>query len=268
MEINDKAGDATPDTDTALMPGSLSIMGIKVVPFASYSQAVGCVADRIRFKKKSFCVAINPEKVYRAGQDQKLKAVLDRADFGICDGVGVSIAAGVLYGHRIPRCTGVDLFLKLIEQASKADWKIFLLGASPEVNETACQKLQERYPTLKIVGHQNGYFKDNATVIEQINSSGADMLFVAMGSPRQEFWISENRAAIEASFCMGVGGTLDVVSGNIKRAPRFFRQTGTEFLYRLISEPKRWRRQTALPLFMFSVLRKKIEMRIGINTQK
>lgn len=251
---------------TGSMPGPLSIMGIKVVPFESYSQVVDCVAERIKTKTKSFCVAINPEKVYRAGRDERLRAVLERADFGICDGVGVSIAAGVLYGHRIPRCTGVDLFYQLIEQASTFGWNIFVLGASPEVNEAACRKLQERYPALKIVGRRDGYFKDTAAVIDQINASGADILFVAMGSPRQEFWISENQAAIQASFCMGVGGTLDVVSGKLKRAPRVFRTTGTEFLYRLISEPKRWRRQIALPIFMFSVLRKKIEMRMGIHT--
>jgi N-acetylglucosaminyldiphosphoundecaprenol N-acetyl-beta-D-mannosaminyltransferase len=268
MGANCNGEDIGSGTQAGLMPGPLSIMGIKVVPFESYSQVIGCVAERIKSKTKSFCVAINPEKVYRAGQDEKLKAVLERADFGICDGVGVSIAAGVLYGHRIPRCTGVDLFYQLIEQASKSGWKIFLLGASSEVNETACKRLQERYPTLKIVGRQDGYFKDTAAVIDQINASGADILFVAMGSPRQEFWISENQAAIEASFCMGVGGTFDVVSGTIKRAPKVFRKTGTEFLYRLISEPKRWRRQTALPLFMFSVLRKKIGMRMGANTQK
>jgi N-acetylglucosaminyldiphosphoundecaprenol N-acetyl-beta-D-mannosaminyltransferase len=242
-------------------PETLSIMGVKVTPFESYEQAVAYVGHGIESKTKSFCVAINPEKVYRAMQDEKLKTVLDQTDMGICDGVGVSIASGILHGRRIPRCTGVDLFYRLVERASTTGWKVFLLGGAPAINEAAGLKLQRQYPGLRIVGSQHGFFDDTAAVVDQINRSGADILFVAMGSPKQEFWIAENRSAIEASFCMGVGGTLDVVSENAKRAPKFFRRTGTEFLYRLISDPKRWRRQIALPLFLFSVLREKIVMR-------
>jgi N-acetylglucosaminyldiphosphoundecaprenol N-acetyl-beta-D-mannosaminyltransferase len=229
-----------------------------VVPFESYEQILTCVSSRIESKTKSFCIAINPEKVYRAMMNDKLRAVLDQADMGICDGVGISIASRILLGRRIPRCTGVDLFYRLIERSSTMGWKIFLLGGSPVINDMACLKLQRQYPRLRIVGRQHGFFDNSVTVIDQINRSGADILFAAMGSPKQEFWIAENRSAIDAYFCMGIGGTLDVVSGNVRRAPKIFRQTGTEFFYRLISDPKRWRRQTSLPLFLFSVLRKKM----------
>jgi len=267
MNLKLNAEEYGPEIFSTPMPGPVSIMGVNVIPFESYEQAVACVAERIKAKKKSFCVAINPEKIYRAGMNEELKTVLERVDIGICDGVGVSIAARVLYGQRVSRCTGIDFFYRLIERASNVGWKIFLLGASPQVSETACIKLQQQYPMLQIVGRQHGYFNDSAAVIEQINHSGADMLFVAMGSPRQEFWIAENQKAIDPYFCMGVGGTLDVVSGNTKRAPYLFRRTGTEFLYRLISDPKRWRRQSVLPLFMFSVLRKKINAQIRMNAQ-
>ncbi len=115
----------------------------------------------------------------------------------------------------------------------------------------AYDTLLKSYPGLSIVGRHDGYFKNSGKVIEDINRSEADILFVAMGSPKQEQWLSENWDTIQASFCMGVGGTFDVVSGKVKWAPTICRKTGTEWLYRLVSEPKRWRRQLALPKFIW-----------------
>jgi N-acetylglucosaminyldiphosphoundecaprenol N-acetyl-beta-D-mannosaminyltransferase len=215
---------------------------------------VACVEDRLKKKQKSFCVAINPEKVYRAARDRELNRILAQADMGICDGVGISIAARLIYGERIRRCTGVDLFYALIAKAVERQWKIFLLGASPAVNAKASDALYAKYPGLQIAGRHDGYFENSAAVVEQINASGADLVFVAMGTPRQEFWIAENSSKINAGFLMGVGGTFDVVSGLVRRAPGIFRRTGTEFLYRLISNPRRWRRQLVLPSFFVSVL--------------
>ena len=114
---------------------------------------------------------------------------------------------------------------------------IFLLGASPESNSAAREKIQKMYPNLRIVGFQDGYFKNSYEVIKKINASKANLLFVALGSPKQEYWISRHRYAINANICMGVGGSFDIVSGSLRRAPRIFRVTGTEFLYRLVREP-------------------------------
>ncbi|MHC4717860.1 MAG: WecB/TagA/CpsF family glycosyltransferase [Planctomycetota bacterium] len=229
-----------------------------MIPFGSYADVSQYVSETIAAGRKSFCVAINPEKVYRATHDADLRAMLDRADVTICDGIGVSIAAKLLYGKALRRVTGCDLFGRLIVAAEDEGWGVFLLGASPESNTLACAKLRERHPELRIVGSQHGYFNDHAAVIRQINASGADLLFVAMGSPRQEYWIATHRGAISAPFCMGVGGTLDVISGRAARAPKVFRKTGTEFLFRLVTNPRRWRRQAVLPLFMLAVLRQKI----------
>ncbi|UCG56693.1 MAG: WecB/TagA/CpsF family glycosyltransferase, partial [Phycisphaerales bacterium] len=99
----------------------------------------------------------------------------------------------------------------------------------------------------------HGYFSDNDAVIKQINDSCADMVFIAMGSPRQEIWLAEHRDRIDAPYCMGVGGSFDVLSGSVRRAPRLFCSTGTEWLYRLVTEPHRFRRQKVLPLFALSV---------------
>lgn len=237
------------------MPKPLSIMGVPVTPFESYDHAVSCVAAAIAARRKTFCIAINPEKVYRARRDPALRALLARADMSICDGVGVALGARLLYGRRLPRCTGVDLFMHLLAAAARRGWRVFLLGASEESNAGAAAELTRRFPGLQIVGRRNGYFDDGRAVVAQINASRADLLFVAMGSPRQERWIAAHRAALDVPFCMGVGGTLDVAAGSVKRAPALCRRTGTEFLYRLITEPQRIRRQWVLPLFGAAVLR-------------
>lgn len=244
----------------SLIPKALSIMGVNVVPFSSYSHALSCVEGIIATGRRSFCVAINPEKVYRAQHDRALQVTLGQADIGVCDGIGVAIAAKLLHGKMLRRCTGADLFLELIGASALKGWKVFLLGASAESNEGAYLKLIEDYPGLQIVGRQDGFFEDSAAVIEQINASQADILFVGMGSPKQEFWIAEHRKAIDAPFCMGVGGTFDVISGKAQRAPKVFRKTGTEFFFRLMSDPRRWRRQLVLPLFVLAVLKTRFHL--------
>lgn len=236
----------------------LDIFGVPVTVLDSYRDAEDSIVERVRCRQKTFCVAINPEKIYQAQTDSELMTLLNTADFHICDGIGAALAARILHQERIPRVTGVQLFFNLIARAEQEKLGVFLLGASPEANDGAYKKLKEMHPSLRIVGCQDGYFKDNRKVGEQINASKADMLFVAMGSPKQEKWISTYRDRIYTPFCMGVGGTFDVVSGNAKWAPKFFRKTGTEFLYRLICDPKRIKRQMVLPKFAFKVLTTKI----------
>lgn len=239
------------------LPEPISVMGVKITPFSDYAQVCRCIEGLIASGNKAFNVAINPEKIYRANREPDLKELLNRADIGICDGIGAALAVRLLNGRPITRITGVSLFFELVKSAEKKGWKIFLLGASPESNKGAFEKLSDDYPSLKIVGRVDGYFKDTQEVVRQINQSGANIVFVAMGSPKQELWIAENREAIEATFCMGVGGTFDVVSGKVEWAPPFFRDTGTEWLYRLFREPKRWRRQLVLPKFAWAVLKQK-----------
>jgi N-acetylglucosaminyldiphosphoundecaprenol N-acetyl-beta-D-mannosaminyltransferase len=213
------------------------------------------ILERIEQREKTFCVAINPEKIYRAQTDPSLCALIEQANVHICDGVGAAIAARLLYGQRVARITGVQLFLDLIAAAEVHGLRVYLLGASSASNKLACCRLRQQHPRLMIAGNRDGFFSDHGAVVAEINACAADMVFVAMGSPRQEKWIAEHRARIEAPFCMGVGGTFDVVSGQVPRAPAICRRTGTEFLYRLAREPKRWKRQLCLPLFMAAVLR-------------
>lgn len=234
----------------------LEVLGIPLTILASYEDTVRHVLTRIRNRQKTFCVAINPEKIHRAQSDRELRDLIQQADFHICDGVGAAMAARLLHGRKVARITGVQLFLDLIRAAEEHALGVFLLGASPESNAEARRRLLDTHPRLRIVGSRDGYFRDDCEVVEQINASGADMLFVAMGSPRQERWIASHRHQIEAPYCMGVGGTLDVVSGRVRWAPPICRKTGTEFLYRLISEPRRWKRYTTVPPFLFQVIRR------------
>ena len=251
-------------------PSPIDIMGIPVVPFESYDQALECVEEIIESDRKSWWVAINPIKIYQAWHKPELLNLLRQTDVGICDGVGVSIASKILHGRSIKRCTGCDLFFKLLFLASRKRWGVYMLGASAESNAAARSELQKMYPELRIVGWQDGYFEDSRTVIEQINSSGADLLFVAMGSPKQEHWICRHRQALDANFCMGVGGSFDIASGRLRRAPKVFRMTGTEFLFRLIREPlKRWPIQKVLfPYFLRVIGKKMVDLTMSDKEHK
>ncbi|BCR06696.1 acetylglucosaminyldiphosphoundecaprenol acetyl-beta-D-mannosaminyltransferase [Desulfuromonas versatilis] len=241
-------------------PDSIPVLGVNITPFSSYSHAIGCIGAIIQAKGKAFSVAINPEKICRALSDQSLKKILNDADFGICDGVGTALALRILKGKAPPRITGIALFFELIQEAARQGWKVFLLGATPESNQIAGRKLLESNPSLQIVGQADGYsqFHSDTEVVRKINESGADIVFIAMGSPKQEFWIAEHRKTMNAPFCIGVGGTFDIVSGKTRWAPAWCRRTGTEWLYRLIQEPKRWRRQLVLPKFVWAVLMQRI----------
>jgi len=242
----------------AYIPVPLKIMGIPVTPFGSYEQALECVEKIIESGYKSFWVAINPIKIYKAWQNTELMELLRQADIGICDGIGIALTSRMLHKQNLFRCTGCDLFFRLISLASRKGWGVYMLGSSAQTNASARSELQKKYPNLKIVGWQDGYFKDSQKVIEQINSSGANLLFVAMGSPKQELWIWKHRQAINTNFCMGVGGSFDIAAGNLKRAPRIFQVTGTEFLFRLICEPlKRGPIQKVLLPYALRVMGKK-----------
>jgi N-acetylglucosaminyldiphosphoundecaprenol N-acetyl-beta-D-mannosaminyltransferase len=240
-------------------PARLAVLGVPVSAFDSYEHAVAWIGERIERRASTFCAAINPEKIDRANRDPELRQVLTAADAGLCDGIGVAMAAWLLHGRRIARCTGCDLFSRLVGEAEARGWSVFLLGASGQSNRGAAEALLRLHPALKIAGQRDGYFDNPPAVIQQINDSGADLLFVALGSPGQELFIHRYRPAIEPPLMMGVGGSFDVLSGAARRAPAAFRKTGTEFLYRLLSDPARWRRQLALPRFAIRVLAERLK---------
>ncbi|MBN1972666.1 MAG: WecB/TagA/CpsF family glycosyltransferase [Sedimentisphaerales bacterium] len=243
----------------AKVPEPVSIMDIPITPFESCNQVLDCVEEIIKMNLKALCVAINPLKIYKAWNKADLLSILRQTDICICDGIGVSIASRILHGRSIKRCTGCDLFFELVSLASCKGWGIFMLGASAESNAAARSNLQNIYPDLKIAGWQDGYFDNSESVIEKINSSQAKIIFVAMGSPKQEYWMWQHMKSMNVNFCMGVGGSFDVAAGNLNRAPKIFRKTGTEFLFRLAKEPqKRWKMQKDLFPYFIQIIGRKL----------
>ncbi|WP_106498470.1 WecB/TagA/CpsF family glycosyltransferase [Lentibacillus sp. Marseille-P4043] len=238
------------------MPNKETILGVNVSR-ETYDSLKQQLFTNINEKRQSFIVAVNPEKIMKAYRDPALRELINTADYQIPDGVGVLIASKLQGGSISNRITGIDLMMELVQEAVVQEKSIFLYGAKPGVAETASKELMREYPNLKLAGVMNGYVKDNAEIIDAINQSNADILFVAMGSPRQEEWIRENRTKLNVSIFQGVGGSFDVLAGNIKRAPALFRKTGLEWLYRLLAEPWRWKRQLALPKFLMKVIKEK-----------
>lgn len=205
-------------------------------------------------------VAINPEKVYAIRHSAELARFAEDAYLLIPDGIGVVQATRILHSVPTQRVAGADLMEAICRQAAECGHRIFVYGSSEEVNAGAVEELCRRYPGLQVAGRSNGYVDENGMdeLVERINASGADILFLALGSPRQEQWIQRYRDVLQVKICMGIGGTLDTIVGKVQRAPRFWQRLGLEWLYRLIRQPSRWRRQTVCFRFAAAVLTERV----------
>jgi exopolysaccharide biosynthesis WecB/TagA/CpsF family protein len=172
-------------------------------------------------------------------------------DLLVPDGIGVTVAARWLYGVRIGRVPGVDLMARICEVAPNAGYRLFVYGGSEQVNRLAVDRLRARHRDIRIVGREHGYApgEDAGSLVERINASAADVLFVGLGSPRQERWIERWLPSLRVKVCQGVGGSLDAISGMVPRAPWGVRRVGMEWCYRLVTQPSRVRRQTKLIRF-------------------
>ncbi len=206
----------------------------------------------------------NTEIVMEARKNSDLKGILNHSDLVIPDGIGLVYASRIKKKSLPERVTGYDLSLKMIELAEKEGYSLYLLGCKDGVAKEASEKLLEKHPNLKIAGYHHGYFKgthighkgheEEKHVIDKINKSNADILFVGLGAPKQEIWINENKDKLNCKVVIGNGGTIDHLAERLKRAPEIYQKLGIEWLYRLIKEPKRIKRQIALPLFVLIVL--------------
>jgi len=209
----------------------------------------GEALDRVRLLIQAggphYAAVVNAAKVSLARRDGELTRVLKSADLVTADGMSV-VWASRLIGQRLKgRVTGIDLMCRIVEQAERLDQSVYFLGACEESVRGAVEHFGSKCPRLRVAGYHNGYFsrRDSAAIAGDIRRSGADILFVAMGSPAQENWIAANLAATGIGFALGVGGSFDHVSGLVKRAPLWMQRAGMEWLFRLCSEPRRlWRR--------------------------
>jgi len=228
-------------------------LGVDVTPY-NYEEIITDLRERMKAGQQSTIIAVNPEKVMAAEKNEELRQLINSATYQIADGVGILLASKMKGGKISSRVTGVDMMDRLIRFAAEENHKVFLFGAKEEVVTAAKQKLEEKYPRLVISGYENGYEKDHDKIVKNINASEAELLFVAMGSPKQELWIRENMGKLNVKVFQGVGGSFDVFSGKVQRAPLLFRKLGIEWLYRLLKEPKRFKRQLALPKFLARIL--------------
>lgn len=199
----------------------------------------------------------NPEIVEMCRKDPEAMAAVNGADLVIADGVGVIYGARILGTPLRERLPGIEFAQRLMERMADSGRRLYLLGAKPGVAEEAARRLAEQYPGLRIAGTHDGYFQEDGPVTEAIRASGAEVVFVCLGAPKQEKWMAKNGAATGAHLLIGLGGCLDVFSGQVQRAPEIYRKLGLEWFHRLIKHPGRAGRMLKLPLFLVHVLEEK-----------
>ena len=199
-----------------------------------------------------------------AQRDPRFRELVARAALSVCDTIGILLASRARGGPLRERITGVDLIDRLAQRsAHRGDLRLFLFGAAPGVALRAAENLRSRFPGAIIAGVRDGYFspQEASAIPSYITSSGANVILAGLGSPKQEYWLDDHLAATGCGVGIGVGGSFDVLAGTVERAPRLWQRFGLEWLYRLIREPSRWRRQLALPRFALAATRELIFQR-------
>lgn len=238
----------------------MKVVRILGVPFqtSGFNETVADLTARIASGERTHVVTANPEVVMLAKENQRFQEIVEQA-YVVPDGIGIVYAAKILNYPITERVTGIELLEGLMEQASRERWKVFLLGAAPAVVKRAAEELANRYPGAQIVGTRDGYFKadEEAAIASEVARSQADLLFVALGAPKQDMWIAKHWDQLNISLAMGVGGSFDVLAGTVKRAPKIWQKLHLEWLYRLLKQPSRWKRQLSIPRFLLAVWKEK-----------
>lgn len=217
-------------------------------------EAAAAGASLVEDQGFHYAVTPNPEFLLAARKDQPFRQALLDADLVLADGVGVVYSAKLLGRPLKGRVPGIEFAQALMGWMAKHGKRLFLLGAKPGVAELAAANLRDRYPGLILCGTHDGYFKEDEPVVQAIRESGADVVFVCLGAPKQECWMAKHGPATGAHLMVGLGGSLDVFAGVVERAPEGFQKLGLEWLYRLMKEPKRFGRMAKLPLVLVYAL--------------
>ena len=246
------------------MNGKINIRGV-YFDNVNMEEAMEKVTSMVGTEGLDYMFTPNSEIVQACIENPELFEVINSASIIIPDGIGVVYASKILktpLKEKVPCCEVAE---KLMEYAAKTGDGVFFFGGGKKTEEReaistlAAAKMCEKYPGLNIVGTRDGYFTeaDVPSIIEEINNSGAKILFVCLGAPKQEKWIYDNRNALKVNFAAGLGGTLDVFAGTVKRAPDFFIKANLEWFYRLLCMPSRLGRMMKLPKFLFGTMIKK-----------
>lgn len=218
-------------------------------------EASSLAASALASDKLTTVFTPNAEIAYRASRDEDFLKILQSADILLPDGAGIIKAANILGTPLHEKVAGVDFGADVAKMCADNGYSLFLLGGKPGVADAAAEKLKERFPSLNVAGTNDGYFEksggENDAMIEKINSSRADALYVCLGSPAQEKWAYDNKSKLETvKLLCCLGGSIDVYAEKAKRAPKFFIKTNTEWLYRLIKEPRRLGRMMNIPKYL------------------
>ena len=237
------------------MDNKVNILGVNIDK-VNIEEAVDRIFEMLDERKCHSVFTPNSEIILNAYKDSKFAGILNGADLLTADGIGVVYASRILNNPIKSRAAGFDIACGVIDRISESGHRLYLFGGKPGVAEKAKRNLEEKYPFIQIVGTRNGYFNDEESprIVNEINSVGADIVFVCLGAPKQEKWISEYQSRLKARVAMGIGGSLDVFAGEVERAPEVWCNLGLEWFYRLIKEPWRFRRMLALPKFGLTVL--------------
>ena len=231
------------------------------VPFdaVTMDEAVEKAKKLLKEEGQHIICTPNPEIVMEAQNDKVLNSILHEADLVVPDGIGVVWASKYSEIRLTERVAGFDLTQNLMADLAATGETFYFFGGAPGVASTAARKMMKKYPGLKVVGVHNGYFdeKEEKRIIQDIKEKAPSILLVGLGAPKQEKWIYDNLRLTGAKVAIGVGGSFDVMAGNVKRAPKIFQKLGLEWFHRLITQPTRWRRMMRLPKFALTVLKTK-----------
>ncbi len=243
------------------MNGKVNVRGV-YFDNVTFDEAMEKVYELVKSEGTSVMFTPNSEIVQSCIENKQLYEVINSADLVIPDGIGVVYASKILGTPVKQKVPGCEVAEKLMEYAAQTGDGVFFFGGGKKtvereaVSVMAAEKLRQRYPGINIVGTRDGYFTENDIdgIIDEINKSGAKILLVCLGAPKQEKWIYDNRNKLNVNFAAGLGGTLDVFAGVAKRAPKFFLKTNLEWFYRLLCMPTRIGRMMKLPKFLFGTI--------------
>ena len=233
------------------------IMGI-TFDNVTMQQALERAGEILAGDKTCYAVTPNAEIAYEALRDESLRALLNEADLVLPDGAGVVLASKILKTPLQQKVAGVDFADGLLGMLAQNGKSVYLLGSKPGIAELAAQKMLEKHPKLHICGMNDGYFKDEAPIIEKINAARPDVLFVCLGAPKQELFMKRHQNDLSCKLMIGLGGSLDSFAGTVKRAPKWMIKANLEWLYRLYKEPKRFGRMLRLPKYLWAVVCRRI----------
>ncbi|MCM3718487.1 WecB/TagA/CpsF family glycosyltransferase [Fictibacillus phosphorivorans] len=240
------------------MKKTVRILGVDFVNSTLF-EFLNTLSGHLEREEKTFVVTANPEIVMKVREDANYRAVVEKADYVTADGIGVVKAAGLL-GTPLPeRVTGFETFMGLLQIANERGYSVYLLGAQDEVLQKTVAEIMKQFPNVKIAGAHHGFFDWNDDPIpNEIKRTKPDLIFTALGVPRQELWIGQNMDKFEKGVFMGIGGSFDVLAGAVQRAPEVWQKMNLEWAYRLMKQPSRWKRQLSLPHFALKVIQQKV----------